>query len=161
MRKNIISQEERVKGFVQGLQQAGLRVTSGRLAICRLLAQSTKHPTATYVYQRLHADYPALSLATVYNTLNTLLALGLVGEIGDVGDHQRHYDPDSRLHANLVCINCHQIRDLQDSGLPMVRHRVAQRSGYQLQGARLVFYGICPKCARKRKPYIKRTQSIL
>ena len=151
MRKDIILQEERIKDFVQGLQQAGLRVTSGRLAICSLLAQSKKHPTASYVHERLHADFPALSLATVYNTLNTLLALGLVGEIGDVGDHQRHYDPDSKLHANLVCTNCHQIRDLEDSDLPAIRRHIAQRSGYQLQGARLVFYGLCPKCAAKRK----------
>jgi Fur family peroxide stress response transcriptional regulator len=145
-------QEERVKGFVRGLQQAGLRVTSGRLAICHLLAQSTKHPTATYVYERLHTDFPALSLATVYNTLNTLLALGLVGEIGDVGDHQRHYDSNSKLHANLVCSSCHQIRDLEDSDLHVVRRRIAQRSGYQLQRARLVFYGVCPRCVGKRKP---------
>lgn len=94
---------------------------------------------ATYVYERLHTDFPALSLAIVYNTLNTLLALGLVGEIGDVGNHQRHYDPNSKLHANLVCTNCHQIRDLEDNDLHMVRRRIAQRSGYQLRGGTSCF----------------------
>ena len=151
MRNNIKSHQERAQVLEQGLRQAGLRVTSGRLAICRLLAQSTKHPTAADVFERLRGDHPTLSLATVYNTLNTLLALGLLSEIGEVGDHQRHYDPNPNLHANLVCTNCHQILDLEDRELHTVRRRIAQQSGYQLQGARVVFYGLCPKCAQSHK----------
>ncbi len=151
MRTNIVTQNDRARAFAQGLRQAGLRITTSRLAICRLLAQSAEHPTAAYVYERLHADFPSLSLATVYNTLNTLLALGLLGDVGDVGDHQRHYDSNPKLHANLVCMQCRQIQDLEDNDLHTVKRRITQRSGYQLEGARLVFWGLCPKCARKRK----------
>ena len=143
---------DRVRAFTNGLRQAGLRLTLPRLAICRVLAKSAEHPTAAQLHERLRADFPSLSLATVYNTLNTLLALGLVGEIGDAGDGQRHYDPNTTVHANLICTRCHQIRDLEDHALESVSRRIASRSGYQLQGARVVYYGECPACAKRRKP---------
>ncbi|MEW5720067.1 MAG: transcriptional repressor, partial [Chloroflexota bacterium] len=86
----------------------------------------------------------------VYSTLNTLAALSLVHELGNAGDGQKHYDPFTTPHANLICTRCHQIRDLADRALQTVSQRVAEQSGYQIQGARIVYYGVCPACAKRR-----------
>ncbi|MBI5303038.1 MAG: transcriptional repressor [Chloroflexi bacterium] len=141
---------DRANEFAQALRQAGLRLTHPRLAICQLLADDTSHPTATQLHARLRGDFPSLSLATVYSTLNTLVALGLAYELGNAGDGQKHYDPDTAPHANLICTRCHQIRDLDDHALQAVSQRVAHKSGYQIQGARIVYYGVCPACAKRR-----------
>ena len=138
------------KGFIEGLRSAGLRLTPQRLAICRLLADSEEHPTVAQLHTQLSPEFPSLSLATVYSTLNTLASLGLVFELGNAGDGQKHYDPDTAPHANLICTQCHQIRDLDDTALQAVSTRVAKKSGYQIQGARIVYYGICPACSKRR-----------
>ncbi len=142
--------KDRVAEFSEGLRQAGLRLTAPRLAICRALADNTSHPTAVQLHTQLRDEFPTLSLATVYSTLNTLASLGLVHELGNAGDGQKHYDPFTTPHANLICTRCHQIRDLADRALQTVSQRVAEQSGYQIQGARIVYYGVCPACAKRR-----------
>jgi Fur family peroxide stress response transcriptional regulator len=120
------------------------------LAICRALADAETHPTAAQMFEQVRADFPTLSLATVYSTLNTFASLGLVFELGNAGDGQKHYDPDTAPHANLICTRCHRIRDLDDTALEAVSTRVAKKSGYQIQGARIVYYGVCPACSKRR-----------
>jgi len=139
-----------IKGFIEGLRSAGLRLTPQRLAICRLLADSKEHPTVAQLHTRLSPEFPSLSLATVYSTLNTLASLGLVYELGNAGDGQKHYDPHTTPHANLICTSCHQIADLNDTALEAVSSRVAKKSGYQIQGARIAYYGVCPACSKRR-----------
>jgi len=142
--------EERVTTLTSALRKAGLRLTPQRLAICRALVHGQGHPTATELHEQLRADFPTLSLATVYTTLNTLLALGLIHDLGDAGDGTAHFDPVTDPHVNLVCTRCHQISDLADDTLEAVSQRIASRSGYQIRGARIVYYGVCPKCAKRR-----------
>ena len=142
--------EELVASLTNGLRKAGLRLTPQRLAICRALINNHGHPTATELHEQLCADFPTLSLATVYTTLNTLLALGLIHHLGDAGDGTVHFDPVTDPHVNLICTSCHQISDLADDTLETVRQHVARRSGYQILGARIVYYGVCPRCAARR-----------
>jgi len=140
--------DERTITFTNALRQAGLRLTPQRLAICRALANHPSHPTAAELFEQLRADFPTLSLATVYTTLSTLLALGLIHDLGSAGDGTLHYDPDTEPHVNLICTRCHQISDLGDETLAAVSQRVARRSGYEILGARIAYYGICPTCAK-------------
>lgn len=149
---------DRVSVLTQGLRQAGLRMTMPRLAICRLLANNKTHPTAIQLHQALRREFPTLSLATVYSTLNTLVALGLVHELGHAGDGKKHYDPFTEPHINLICMQCHQIRDLDDRTTQTLTQHVVEQSGYHIQGARLVYYGVCPTCAKRRIRYKKITE---
>lgn len=147
--------DPQVATFVNALRAAGLRITPQRLALCRALAGNTTHPTAAQLFAQVRVDFPTLSLATVYSTLNTLSNLGLVYELGTAGDGQKHYDPDPTPHPNLVCLHCHQIRDLRNRTLEGMEQRVANRSGYQILGARIVYYGLCPTCSKTRRQPIK------
>ncbi|NLF66357.1 MAG: transcriptional repressor [Chloroflexi bacterium] len=128
------------------LRESGLRLTPQRLAIYEELVSRDDHPTA----QRLHLDlaqrFPSLSPATVYNTLEVLVERGLVHELGEAGDSAIHYDGDVEPHLNLVCTRCHRIDDLHDPALAGLYDGLAEQSGYQIRGARLVFYGLCPAC---------------
>lgn len=132
--------------LVLALKQAGLRLTPQRIAICRYLAESREHPTATMIYERLKTEYPSLSLMTVYNTLRTLVQLGLVNALGDCGDDQIHYDADTSPHLNLACVSCHRIVDVEAAELEALTESVRRASGYRLLGARMMLYGLCPAC---------------
>jgi Fur family transcriptional regulator, peroxide stress response regulator len=130
----------------QALTQAGLRLTPQRLAIYNLLADSKDHPTAQMIYDLLKYDYPSLSLATVYNTLESLVQLGIVNALGSAGDDAAHYDANTEPHVNLACISCHQVIDLHSEHVLHLEDEVVSNSGYQVLGARVLYYGVCPDC---------------
>lgn len=132
--------------LIEGLKRAGLRITPQRVAICKTLAESKDHPTATMIYHALLPQFPTLSLATVYKTLHVLKQLGLVHTLGDAGDGMEHYEADLQPHINLVCVRCHQVVDFDEELIAHVERAVAERSGYEIQGARIVYYGLRPRC---------------
>jgi Fur family transcriptional regulator, peroxide stress response regulator len=134
--------------LAHGLTNAGFRKTPQRLAICRFLASSKDHPTAYEVYEHLLPEFPTLSLATVYNTLETLVNLGVVQELGSAGDDKVHYDADTAPHLNFACLSCNRIIDLESQTVKELDREVSFHSGYQVLGARLMYYGYCPDCAR-------------
>jgi Fur family transcriptional regulator, peroxide stress response regulator len=125
------------------------RITPQRIAICKLLANTDQHPTAQEIYENLLQDYPTLSLATVYNTLETLVNLGIINVLGGVGDDSVHYDADTSPHVNLACVICHTVKDLPSQYIQALDEEVEQNSNFQLLGARVLYYGICPDCAQE------------
>lgn len=136
--------------MLKALKNAGLRMTPQRYAICEALAGNTEHPTAQRLYDKLRVDHPALSRATVYNTLHTLVEAGLLLELG-AADGVAHFDPDTSPHVHLVCVNCHEIEDFEDSALPGLARRVARQSGYELRNAWVAYYGLCPSCQKAQR----------
>jgi Fur family peroxide stress response transcriptional regulator len=136
--------------LVQGLRRAGMKLTPQRIAILQLLAASRTHPTAHAIYQELLPRFSTMSLTTVYNTLQTLVKLGLIHELGQAGDDTTHYDTDPAPHINLVCTSCGKIADYDEESLVPTMQLIATQSGYQIRGARIVYYGLCPACRRKK-----------
>ncbi len=134
--------------LIQALKRAGFRLTPQRIAICDLLANSEEHPTAQAIYEALRAQYPSLSLATVYNTLEALVNLGVINALGSAGDDSVHYDADTQPHINLACLSCHKVIDLPSEYIQHVEEEVETASGYRLLGARVLYYGLCPECQK-------------
>lgn len=135
--------------FARALKQAGLRLTPQRLAICRLLAASHDHPSAQMIHDELSVEFPSLSLTTVYNTLETLVDLGLVNELGSVGPDGIRYDADTQPHVNLACTRCLQVIDLPSHHVRLLEEEITSSSGYAVKGARVLYYGLCPKCQKE------------
>jgi Fur family transcriptional regulator, peroxide stress response regulator len=131
------------------LKQAGMRITPQRVAVCKLLAESEEHPTATRVYEQVKAQYPTISLATIYNTLDVLVSLGAVNVLGHAGDDNVHYDADTEPHVNLACVACHKIVDIPSEHVTHLDTEITKISGYKLLGARVLYYGLCPDCQSK------------
>ena len=132
------------------LKQAGMRVTPQRVAICDLLTSSKEHPTAAMIYEELKPRFDSLSLATVYNTLDTLVKLGVVNVLGHAGDDTVHYDADTEPHVNLACISCSKIIDIPSEHVTHLDSEITAVSGYKLLGARVLYYGLCPDCQKKK-----------
>jgi Fur family peroxide stress response transcriptional regulator len=136
----------------QALISQGLKVTPQRLAIYKALLATTAHPTVESIHEYLSADYPTMSLNTVYTTLKALTKAGLARRI-DVGDSFR-YDSNSLPHAHIVCTACHRVDDLLahiDNTLKQLPGQAASASGFQVKDYSVYFYGICPQCQRDNK----------
>jgi Fur family peroxide stress response transcriptional regulator len=132
--------------LIRHLKKARLRVTPQRLAIYHTLVTSDAHPTAQVLFKQLQPTLPSLSQATVYNTLQTLVTHGLIQEIGGTGDGAVHYDANPTPHINLICTCCHRVEDFFDVPVDDVAQQVIARSGYQVHGMRIAYYGLCPRC---------------
>jgi Fur family peroxide stress response transcriptional regulator len=132
--------------LIKILKQADLRVTPQRLAIFGALVATDAHPTAQTLFEELQPHMPSLSQATVYNTLQVLVERGLIQDIGEAGDGAVHYDADLTPHVNLICTRCHRVEDFFDVSLDGVVDTVISQSGYRLQGLRIAYYGLCPRC---------------
>ncbi|MCZ2126493.1 MAG: transcriptional repressor [Anaerolineales bacterium] len=137
--------------LMQTLKEAGLRRTPQREAICAALTKSRNHPTATDIYAELKPRFASLSLATVYNTLDALVKLGAINALGHAGDDAVHYDADTEPHVNLACIVCSRIVDIHSKRVSQLDKEVVAASGYRLLGARVMYYGLCPRCQKKKK----------
>ena len=133
------------------LKEAGMRLTHQRRVICDYLAGTEEHPTAAMIYEALKPELPSLSLMTVYNTLNTLAELGAIQVIGQAGDDTVHYDADLEPHINLICNDCQRILDYPSPHIKNLEQAIDASSGFRIQGARVVFYGLCPECQAKRQ----------
>jgi len=141
-----LTREER-QLFEQNCRRHGLRLTPQRLEIYAELFNSTDHPTAEQLYQRLQHKMPSLSLDTVYRTLATFASCHLINKVETV-ESQARFEVPHNCHHHLICSSCQQIVDFQwplvdDASLP------DELSAWgQIERKSLVVYGICRNCLR-------------
>jgi Fur family peroxide stress response transcriptional regulator len=142
----------RLQDLVGSLRSQGHRLTPQRMAVLRILAESSAHPSAQEIYRQVRADFPMTSLATVYKTITLLKEMGQILELGFSDDSSRY---DGRLntpHPHLVCVSCKSIVDWESGILSGLDGQVAETSGYKVIGHRLDLLGICPDCQGKSLP---------
>jgi len=128
------------------LRERRCRMTPQRVALLRLLAASEGHPSAAQLYDRLTAQFPTTSLATVYKTLSLLDEMGEVLELGFSGDDNRYDGNRPYPHPHLICIRCRKIVDAEAGLTRDLAQEAARGSGFQVISHRLDFYGLCPDC---------------
>ena len=118
------------------LREKGFKVTPQRLAVYDALSSTKSHPNAEMLYNMLQPSYPTMSLATVYKTMDIFAELGLIQVL-------------TGNHPHIRCTECNRVDDIfdfQDEGL---MNGVEAKTGYQLSGRQLYFFGRCPHCQEK------------
>jgi Fur family peroxide stress response transcriptional regulator len=140
--------------MLRDLKRAGLKLTPQRIAIVRLFAADTSHPTAQDLFERLRPTFPSMSFATVYNTLDTLARTGLAGTVrlpGKRGDAAR-FDPNTSPHHHTVCEACGQVLDIAAGTLappPGAVKRLGRLApGFSVRTVERIYRGLCAKCSR-------------
>ncbi|MGB9553893.1 MAG: Fur family transcriptional regulator, partial [bacterium] len=143
-------------------QGAGLRLTLPRLAILKILTETTEHLSAEEIYLALRNRCPneAIGLTTVYRTLEILVRMGIVYKF-DFGDGRARYElsegPDTlRHHHHLVCTGCGRIIDYTDfideekELLSRTEKGLSEKYHFKIRHHLIQFYGLCEECQRKQ-----------
>lgn len=142
----MMDSEKRVVEMTAALKENGGRITPQRMAVVKILADTTEHPSVDEIYEQLQVDFPATSLATVYKTVTLLKELGEVLELG-FGAGRSHYDGRyPKPHPHLVCTKCEKIVDAEASAMDKLSRKLAKSSGFMINSHRLDFFGHCPEC---------------
>jgi Fur family peroxide stress response transcriptional regulator len=98
------------------LKEKGLKVTPQRMAIYSAVMNLRNHPTAENIVEVVKADYPSISVGTVYKVLNVLVENGLLKKVESERDVMR-YDAVLEHHHHLYCIDTERIEDYEDKQL--------------------------------------------
>lgn len=128
---------------MNSLEKAGLKRTPQRMAIIEYLQGNRIHPAADEVFSAIREKFPAISRATVYNTLRALRDRGELIELS-IDPGRKHYDPDTELHHHLFCTGCGCIIDVMRGHQVSIPVKVENE--YEIQSARVEIYGLCTEC---------------
>jgi len=129
------------------LRERGLRATSQRVVMHRLLRERNRHVSAEELLSEASERLPGVSLPTVYATLELFERLGIVSRVNG-GGGTLLWDTRAEAHGHMICRRCGRIEDMETS-LDLGRAtRSAARAGFEPDRAEIVVSGLCASCAR-------------
>jgi Fe2+ or Zn2+ uptake regulation protein len=127
------------------LRERGLRATSQRVVMHRLLRDRNRHLSAEELLSEASERLPGVSLPTVYATLELFEQLGIVRRVNG-GGGTLLWDTRADAHHHMICRRCGRIEDLEATlDLGRARHSAA-RAGFQPDRAEVVVSGLCANC---------------
>lgn len=125
------------------------RLTPHRREVFQVLAESTDHPTAYDLFDRVKGRSPGISLATVYNCLEHLTGHGLI-KLVQVERAQARYCANIQEHVHFHCESCGRVSDVH----PIKPLNPAEfwnlPAGTQVTHTEVAIHGTCPTCAQKK-----------
>jgi Fur family ferric uptake transcriptional regulator/Fur family peroxide stress response transcriptional regulator len=128
------------------LRERGLRATSQRVVMHRLLRDRDRHVSAEELLSEASERLPGVSLPTVYATLELFEQLGIVRRVNG-GGGTLLWDTRADVHHHMICRRCGRIEDME-TPLDLERaRRTAVRSGFEPERAEVVVSGLCASCA--------------
>ncbi|MBS4044297.1 MAG: transcriptional repressor [Chitinophagaceae bacterium] len=105
-----------IQTFIHQLKEKGLKVTPQRSAIYEAIVKLNNHPTAENIIDYVKANYPNISVGTVYKVLDTFVENGLLKKVKTEKDIMR-YDAFTKNHHHLYCAETDRIEDFEDDKL--------------------------------------------
>ncbi|MEG2918498.1 MAG: Fur family transcriptional regulator [Clostridium sp.] len=136
--------------FTQVFKEKKLKLTPQRIAVYNYLKSTTEHPSAETIHKAIKADYPTMSLATVYKTLKVLVEVNLIQEL-NVGEGNFRYDGSSYPHPHINCMCCSKVDDLEGVNFNHLNNSVKDDTNYDIISNKVYFYGICPQCKPQKR----------
>ena len=134
------------KDITGKLSELGYRITPQRLMIISAIENSDHHISAEEIYAQVVSKYPHINISTIYRTMETLKALGLVTET-DLGEGRLRYHPAGKgHHHHLVCTECGNLIDLDESALSPLNDTLLKDYGFIADLKHLAIFGRCVKC---------------
>lgn len=131
----------------QTLRDAGLRVTPGRVALLRALANEPKPVPVEMLAKALKG---ALNHVTLYRALEAFESAGIVTRAG-LGHEHAHYELllGRPHHHHAVCKSCGHIEDIEVPHTPSPEKDAQRRAkGFaSIDRYSLEFFGTCISCA--------------
>lgn len=120
------------------------RKSKQRDAVIEFLKETTSHPTAYDVYEKLRIEHPNISLGTVYRNLALLAKDGDILELS-ASNGQSHFDGNTHPHSHFFCEKCGKIFDVFDDSYPIPD----SLSKFNVKTVSVTYYGVCEACENK------------
>ncbi|AGH80549.1 Fur family ferric uptake regulator protein [Psychromonas sp. CNPT3] len=136
----------------EALKEAGLKVTSPRVKILKLLKwPENQHLSAEELYQKLLEQGDEVGVATVYRVLNQFDDAGIVTRHHFEGGKSVFELANQEHHDHLVCLKCGHVSEFNDPIIEKQQQLIADHYGIKLTNHSLYLYGepLNGKCEHK------------
>lgn len=128
------------------LSAAGERVTRQRLLVADALAAAGRQLTAEQLYRGLRRRVSGIGRATVFRTLETLVDAGVARRLELDGHIYAYVACLPAHHHHIACTRCGRVEEIDEAYVTPIAERLAQEMGFEIDDARLDFYGRCATC---------------
>lgn len=128
------------------LTAAGERVTQQRLIVADTLARAGRQLTAAQLYEQVRDRQPSLGRATVFRTVERLVDAGVARRLELDGHVYAYVACQPEHHHHLSCTSCGRVEEIPESWVKPIATRATERLGFEIDDARLDFYGRCRAC---------------
>jgi len=128
-------------------RQAGIKITPQRMAIYKVISESTQHPSAEMVFQKTRRLIPNISLDTVNRTLLTFSKIGLAFVVEGSGDAKR-FDANLKSHQHFKCIKCKRIIDFHHKPFDNIEIPPSLAKRFKVLRKTVYLEGICRSCLK-------------
>jgi len=143
------------KHILRLLEKAGHRLTEPRVQLVKAVASLKERPfTGEDLYEGLRNT--GLGRATVFRTLRLLQELGVLTRLHLADGCQRYLvtptagGHDAGHHDRLICRECGRVAYLEECPMEDSLARIAQATGYRVDGHHLDIVGLCADCSAAR-----------
>jgi Fe2+ or Zn2+ uptake regulation protein len=136
----------RAPGIEDQLRSAGLRATGPRVAVMRVLADSTDHPRVDQVIERVRAGGLHISTQAAYDVCEALHRAALARRIEPAGSPARYEARVGDNHHHLVCRACGDTVDVDCATGEAPCLVPSHAAGFAVDEAEVTFWGLCPAC---------------
>ncbi len=123
------------------LKEHDIRPSYQRIQILGYLLEDDNHPTADIIFTNLQTLTPAISRATVYNTLNLFEEKGLVSTM-TADKFETRYDLYTDEHGHFVCKLCGGIYNFDYK----YHDAYEELEGFDIEKEEILVKGVCKKC---------------
>jgi len=145
------SSDAELRKMKHALHAHGLRMTSQRELIFRLLREQGGHLSADELYSLARQRQPRISLSTVYRALDTFEELGLVRALHLEGEHHRYELARDGEHHHMICLGCGRVIEFKCEHCAEMHQDLAERYDFQITGSRVQLLGYCADCRARGK----------
>ena len=128
------------------LTAAGERVTQQRLIVADTLARAGRQLTAAQLYEQVRDRQPSLGRATVFRTVERLVDAGVARRLELDGHVYAYIACQPEHHHHLSCTSCGRVEEIPESWVKPIATRATEHLGFEIDDARLDFYGRCRAC---------------
>lgn len=127
------------------------RQSKQRDRILQIIRETNSHPTADWIYSKLKAEIPELSLGTIYRNLKVLMKQGHIQKL-PFGSTFDRFEAKIAPHYHLVCEKCGIVKDFEMPQYSEINSKAEQMCTFKISRHRIDFFGLCEKCQSKTKP---------
>jgi len=143
------------------LREHGLRATSSRIAIVRLLHASAVPLTLAEIQDKVEGE--GCDFATVFRFIAILEKKELVEKVAWIDGTTRHEirsrDGQHHHHHYLICRACHKVEPIDECVVEHFEDQIAKERGYSALSHSLQLSGVCPACQKSSPAAEKKNSS--
>lgn len=135
----------KTESYINELLKRNINPSHQRVMILKYLAECQCHPTVDQIFSVMCEQIPALSKATVYNTLKAFIEAKLVRVLNIEGNEMR-YDIVMEDHGHFKCSSCGRIYNFAVNIDKVVSDDLRD---FHITEKNVYFGGVCPACVAK------------